>query len=139
MKRSGAKDHLLGTNSAVSHKSFRNSQALGKWMADNHASAKELWIRIYKSALGKPSVTWADCVVEAIRYGWIDGQKKALDDSSFLQRLSPRKPGSNWSSRNREHARKLIQDGRMLKRPRKTGAGRRPMPAPQIWKFPKTS
>jgi hypothetical protein len=46
---------------------------------------KELWIRIYKSASGKPSVTWADCVVEAIRYGWIDGQKKPLDDSSFLQ------------------------------------------------------
>ena len=97
----------------VSHKSFPNSQALGEWMADNHASAKELWVRIYKSASGKPSVTWADCVVEAIRYGWIDGQKKPLDDSSFLQRLSPRKPGSNWSSRNREHARKLIQEGRM--------------------------
>ena len=59
----------------VSHKPFPNSQALGEWMADNHASAKELWVGIYKSASGKPSVTWADCVVEAIRYGWIDGQK----------------------------------------------------------------
>jgi uncharacterized protein YdeI (YjbR/CyaY-like superfamily) len=58
-------------------------------------------------------VTWGDCVVEAIRYGWIDGQKKPLDDISFLQRLSPRRPGSNWSSKNREHARKLIQAGRM--------------------------
>jgi uncharacterized protein YdeI (YjbR/CyaY-like superfamily) len=97
----------------VSHKSFPNSQALGEWMADNHASARELWVRIYKSASGKHSVTWADCVVEAIRYGWIDGQKKPLDDSSFLQRLSPRKPGSNWSSKNREYAKKLIQEGRM--------------------------
>jgi uncharacterized protein YdeI (YjbR/CyaY-like superfamily) len=88
-------------------------QALGAWLADNHASASELWVRIYKSASGKPSVTWADCVVEAIRYGWIDGQKKPLDDSSFLQRLSPRKPGSNWSSKNREYAKKLIQEGRM--------------------------
>ncbi|AXC12114.1 hypothetical protein ACPOL_2806 [Acidisarcina polymorpha] len=58
-------------------------------------------------------MTWADCVVEAIRYGWIDGQKKALDESSFLQRLSPRNPGSNWSSKNREHAKKLMQEGRM--------------------------
>jgi len=126
--------------------SFPNSQALGEWMADNHASAKELWVRIYKSASGKPSVTWADCVVEAIRYGWIDGQKKPLDDSSFLQRLSPRKPGSNWSSKNREYAKKLMQEGRMaqrdwrmLKRPKKMGAGRRLMPAPRIWKFPKIS
>lgn len=58
-------------------------------------------------------MTWADWVVEAIRYGWIDGQKKSLDDDSYLQRLSPRKPGSNWSSRNREYAKKLIQERRM--------------------------
>lgn len=82
-------------------------------MAENHTSAKELWVRIYKSASGTPSVSWADCVVEAIRYGWIDGQKKSLDDNSFLQRLSPRKPGSTWSNRNREHAKKLIQEGGM--------------------------
>lgn len=98
---------------AASFKSFPNSQALDEWMAENHANATELWVRIYKSASGKPSVTWADCVVEAIRYGWIDGQKKALDDSSYLQRLSPRKPGSNWSKKNREYAQKLIQEGRM--------------------------
>ncbi len=94
-------------------KSFPNSETLGKWLAEHHASATELWVRIYKSASGKPSVTWADCVVEAIRYGWIDGQKKPLDDRSFLQRLSPRKPGSNWSSKNRELAKQLIKEGRM--------------------------
>src|SRR5262249_20041772 len=38
---------------------------------------------------------------------------KPLDDSSFFQRLSPRKPGSNWSSKNREYAKKLMQEGRM--------------------------
>lgn len=95
------------------HKSFPNAQALGAWLAEHHASATELWVRIYKSASGKPSVTWGDCVVEALRYGWIDSQRKPLDDRSFLQRLSPRKPGSNWSSRNREIARKLIEEGRM--------------------------
>lgn len=98
----------------VAHKSFPNAQALDEWMAANHASAKELWVRIYKSASGKPSVTWADCVAEAIRYGWIDGQKKSLDENSYLQRLTPRKPGSNWSQKNRQHAEKLIQEGRMM-------------------------
>ena len=97
----------------ISHMSFANSQALGEWMAEYHASAKELWVRIYKAASGEPSVTWADCVVESIRFGWIDGQKKSLDDRSYLQRLSPRKPGSHWSSKNRAYAKKLIQEGRM--------------------------
>lgn len=97
----------------VSHQAFPNPQALGGWLADNHACAKELWVRIYKSNSGTPSVTWAECVVEAIRYGWIDGQKKSLDDRSFLQRLSPRKPGSNWSTKNREQAKRLMQERRM--------------------------
>jgi uncharacterized protein YdeI (YjbR/CyaY-like superfamily) len=98
----------------VSHKSFSSSQALSKWLAHNHASSTELWVRIYRSASGKPSVTWSECVVEALCYGWIDGHKKPLDDSSFLQRLSPRRPRSSWSSKNRESAKKLIREGRMM-------------------------
>lgn len=97
----------------IAHRAFPSPQALDTWLADNHAGAAELWVRIYKAGSGKPSVTWTDCVIEAIRYGWIDGQKKSLDEQSFLQRLSPRKPGSNWSSRNCAHAAKLIENGRM--------------------------
>ena len=58
-------------------------------------------------------MTWTDCVVEAIRFGWIDGQKQSLDEASFLQRLSPRRKKSNWSARNRDHAIRLIAEGRM--------------------------
>ena len=58
-------------------------------------------------------MTWGDCVVEAIRFGWIDGQKRAFDDISFLQRLTPRKPGSTWSAKNREHVSRLEVEGRM--------------------------
>lgn len=97
----------------IAHRAFPSPQALDTWLTDNHAGAAELWVRIYKAGSGKPSVTWTDCVIEAIRYGWIDGQKKSLDEQSFLQRLSPRKPGSNWSSRNCAHAAKLIENGRM--------------------------
>ena len=97
----------------VTHEHFPTPEALSLWMAENHKSAKELWVRIYKVGSGKPSVTWDDCVVESIRYGWIDGQKKPLDDISFLQRLSPRKFRSGWSGKNREHAKKLIEEGRI--------------------------
>ena len=98
----------------ISHLSFPDSQALGEWLAENHTRTQELWVRIYKSNSGKTSVTWTDCAVEAIRFGWIDGQKKPLDEGSYLQRLSPRRPGSNWSSKNRKHAEQLIQEGRMM-------------------------
>lgn len=96
-----------------SHTSFRDAAALSDWLAAHHATAKELWVRIYRLDSGVASVTWNDCVVEAIRFGWIDGQKKPLDEQSYLQRLSPRTPGSNWSKKNCAHAEALIGEGRM--------------------------
>lgn len=92
---------------------FATTDALGDWLAEHHASASELWVKIYKKASGRPSVTWAECAIEALRFGWIDGHKKPLDDQAFLQRLSPRKPKSAWSAKNREHAERLIAEGRM--------------------------
>jgi uncharacterized protein YdeI (YjbR/CyaY-like superfamily) len=92
---------------------FRDARELGAWLAEHHHSNSELWVQIFKAGSGRPSVTWTDCVVEAIRFGWIDGQKQPLDAVSFLQRLTPRKPKSNWSAKNREHATRLIAEGRM--------------------------
>jgi uncharacterized protein YdeI (YjbR/CyaY-like superfamily) len=92
---------------------FRDARELGDWLAEHHHSSSELWVQIFKAGSGRSSVTWTDCVVEAIRFGWIDGQKQPLDATSFLQRLTPRKPKSNWSAKNREHATRLIAEGRM--------------------------
>lgn len=52
-------------------------------------------------------------MVEALCWGWIDGVKKSLDDEAFLQRFTPRRAGSNWSKRNREHVDRLLVAGRM--------------------------
>ncbi len=92
---------------------FRDADELGRWLAKHHDTSTELWVRIYKAKSGVPSVTWTDCVVQAIRFGWIDGQRKPLDDVSFLQRLTPRRAKSNWSAKNREHATRLIDEGTM--------------------------
>ena len=89
---------------------FQDARELGEWLAKHHQSSSELWVQIFKAGSGRPSVTWTDCVVEAIRFGWIDGQKLPLDEKSYLQRLTPRKPKSNWSAKNREHA---MAEGRM--------------------------
>ena len=70
-------------------------------------------MRIFKKATGQPSVTWDDCVVAAIAWGWIDGIRKSLDDTSFLQRLTPRRARSNWSQKNVQHAERLMEQGRM--------------------------
>lgn len=92
---------------------FAAPEQLEKWLKTHHASETELWVRIFKKGSQIPSVTWSDCVVVAIAWGWIDGHKKSLDDSSFLQRLTPRRPKSNWSKINCQHAERLISEGRM--------------------------
>lgn len=92
---------------------FRNAAELGDWLDIHHQAASELWVRVYKTGSGVPSVTWTDCVIEAIRFGWIDGQKQSLDTASFLQRLTPRRARSNWSAKNCAHATALIAQGRV--------------------------
>ena len=49
----------------------------------------------------------------ALCYGWIDGQKKSYDDSSWLQKWTPRGAKSIWSKINRDKALKLIERGEM--------------------------
>ncbi|OZI43251.1 hypothetical protein CAL21_20955 [Bordetella genomosp. 4] len=92
---------------------FRNSAELSEWLMSHHQHSSEVWVQIFKKGSGRQSVTWTDCVIEAIRFGWIDGQKLPLDEASFMQRLTPRKQKSNWSAKNREHATRLIEQGRM--------------------------
>lgn len=92
---------------------FETPDQLEKWLEENHATRPELWVRIYKKESGTPTVTWDDCVIVALAWGWIDGQRKSLDDVSFLQRLTPRRPKSNWSRKNCAHVERLIAEGRM--------------------------
>lgn len=95
------------------YEAFETPDQLEAWLKLNHATQTELWVRIFKKASGAPTVTWSDCVVAALAWGWIDGQKKSLDEVSFLQRLTPRRAKSNWSKVNTEHAERLIAAGRM--------------------------
>ena len=92
---------------------FERPEDLAAWLAAHHADRTELWVRIYKMGSEQRSVTWTDCVVEAIRFGWIDGLKRPEDERSYLQRLTPRRAGSSWSAKNRDHADRLIAEGRM--------------------------
>ena len=94
-------------------RSFRTEAALEKWMRANHARAVELWLRIYKKDSGRPTVTYAEALDVALCWGWIDGIRKGCDDCSFLQRYTPRRPKSIWSTINRTHVARLIDAGRM--------------------------
>jgi uncharacterized protein YdeI (YjbR/CyaY-like superfamily) len=94
-------------------KFFKTPAAFRKWLAANHAKAKELWVGFYKKASGKPSITWPESVDEALCFGWIDGVRKTIDDESYMIRFSPRKPESIWSAVNIRNVERLTKDKRM--------------------------
>lgn len=92
---------------------FADHAALLAWL-DIHATTQaELWVLIWKKDSGVPSVTWDDCVRAALAHGWIDGIGKSIDEKSWKQRLTPRKPRGSWSARNVGIAGELIAEGRM--------------------------
>ena len=94
-------------------KSFRNEAAFEKWMSANHDRESEIWIKMYKKASGKPTVTLAEALDVALCWGWIDGLRKGLDEHAFLQRYTPRKARSTWSQINRDNVARLTAAGRM--------------------------
>jgi uncharacterized protein YdeI (YjbR/CyaY-like superfamily) len=86
---------------------------LERWLEDNHGSSEGVWLRIAKKGSGERSVTYAEALELALAFGWIDSQKRALDETHFLQRFTPRRPRGRWSRINREKAEALIEAGRM--------------------------
>jgi uncharacterized protein YdeI (YjbR/CyaY-like superfamily) len=92
---------------------FERPRDWDAWLDESHASSPGVWLRLAKKGAGLQSVTYAEALEVALCHGWIDGQKKAYDDSSWLQKFTPRGPSSIWSKVNREKAEALIRDGRM--------------------------
>jgi uncharacterized protein YdeI (YjbR/CyaY-like superfamily) len=83
------------------------------WLAKHHAERDGVWLKIAKKGSGEASVTPAAAIEVALCYGWIDSRRKSYDGASFLQKYSPRRPGSSWSRVNVERAEALIAAGRM--------------------------
>jgi uncharacterized protein YdeI (YjbR/CyaY-like superfamily) len=92
---------------------FASQQAWEEWLDEHHAAAPGLWLKLAKKGVGVASVTYAEAVESGLCYGWIDGQKGSYDERFFLQRFTPRGKRSRWSRINREHAARLLEEGRM--------------------------
>jgi len=92
---------------------FPSPADLRIWFAKHAATESELWILFYKVHTGSPTVTYAKALDEALCVGWIDGKVKRIDDESHMQRFTPRRPQSYWSSVNIRKAKALIAAGRM--------------------------
>lgn len=79
---------------------FRNLAELRRWLKKHHAKATELWVGFYKKSSGQAGVDYKEAVDAALCFGWIDGVRRSIDDTSYTNRFSPRKSRSYWSQIN---------------------------------------
>ncbi|WP_449437643.1 YdeI/OmpD-associated family protein [Pedobacter steynii] len=84
-----------------------------QWLKENHSSRQSVWLVQYKQKSAKPSIPWSDSVDEALCFGWIDSTRKTIDEESFVQFFTKRKPTSNWSKINKTKVERLIEEGLM--------------------------
>ena len=82
-------------------------------MEANAAASDGLWMKIAKKATGIPTCSAPEALDVALCFGWIDGQRKANDEVSFLQRYCRRRPKSSWSKINVAKVEVLTAAGRM--------------------------
>jgi len=83
------------------------------WLAKNHAQSGGVWLVFYKKQAHQPSLSYDDAVEEALCFGWIDSIIKKRDEDSYVRKMTPRKPGSRWSSLNKKRVAKLKRHGLM--------------------------
>lgn len=84
-----------------------------QWLAEHHATQKNVWLKIFKKDSGTPSVTYDEAVDEALCFGWVDSAIKKGDQTHYLQFFARRNPKSNWSRVNKAKVEKLTQAGLM--------------------------
>jgi uncharacterized protein YdeI (YjbR/CyaY-like superfamily) len=98
----------LGEKGGLPISAFPSREAWAAWLDEHHTDSQGVWLAIPRKGGGEAGVSYADALEVALCYGWIDGQKGKLDERFWLQRFTPRRPGSVWSRVNRDKVLVLI-------------------------------
>jgi uncharacterized protein YdeI (YjbR/CyaY-like superfamily) len=74
--------------------------AFREWLAENHDSETAAWVVLTKKGGTVTALTYEQAVLEALCFGWIDGQGRGRDAETTYIRFTPRGPRSKWSPSN---------------------------------------
>jgi uncharacterized protein YdeI (YjbR/CyaY-like superfamily) len=92
---------------------FASPEEFYAWLEEHHETESEVYVGYFKTHTGKRGMSWAEAVDQALCFGWIDTRADSIDGDRYMQRFTPRKPGSNWSKINVEKVARLKQAGLM--------------------------
>lgn len=87
------------------------------WLTTNHATSDGIWLVTFKKAF-EGHVPYPELVEQALCFGWVDSQARAVDAERTSITMTPRREGSRWMQPNRDRVERLEAQGLM------TDAGR---------------
>jgi uncharacterized protein YdeI (YjbR/CyaY-like superfamily) len=94
-------------------RAFASRSEWETWLEANHASVDGVWVVFPKKGTGLPTVDFVEAIEVALCFGWIDGQRKGLDETHYRQKFTPRRARSKWSQINVGRCEELVATGRM--------------------------
>lgn len=84
------------------------------WLAEHVDDQQGVWLVLAKKGTTSPtSLSYDQALQEALCQGWIDGQVRARNATTYRQRFTPRRARSLWSQRNVGFVERLTTEGRM--------------------------
>lgn len=92
---------------------FDSASEFRRWLEAHHDTATEVWVGFYKKSAQRPGIIYGDAVDQALCFGWIDGIRKSIDQTSYTNRFTPRRRGSIWSAVNTRRVGELTDLGLM--------------------------
>lgn len=101
---------------ATAHDRYERVEMLDRaewraWLEANHATSPGVWLVYWKKAAGPGRLSYAEAVEEALCFGWIDSRPGPVDELRTKITMTPRKPGSAWSTVNKERLERLMAAG----------------------------
>jgi uncharacterized protein YdeI (YjbR/CyaY-like superfamily) len=85
-----------------------------EWLSEHHETSTGVWLVLARKGTTRPtSLTYDQALDEALCHGWIDGQVRRRDETTYCQRFTPRRARSTWSKRNVGLVERLESEGRM--------------------------
>jgi uncharacterized protein YdeI (YjbR/CyaY-like superfamily) len=90
----------------------RTVEEWAAWLAEHHDRGVGVWLVAARHAAER-AVSYEDCVVEALRWGWVDSTARPVDEQRSKLWFAPRRPGSVWTRPNKERIARLEAEGRL--------------------------
>lgn len=91
---------------------FSNREDFRNWLLNHCVSSEGVWL-LFGKAGGPKTIKAGEALEEALCFGWIDGQMKRIDETSYKKYFSSRRKNSKWSDKNKTLAEKLEKQGMM--------------------------